>query len=247
MAAVTGLDGGLLVGRDHVLVRLEGPSLPPSFVEVQHPPGFMPEVGVSREDPGAMVEGTDGIFGEPPPDGGPRDLSHEAPSDHLPGHLLGAPTTQGHSGGGRKLTGDGLHLHPYFWGKSSGACPNEVDLPVPLTLLVESLAPLPDHLRAGFQPGCYLLVGDFFGGQKNDPGANHFPVGTGVRTYPLLQDGALLFGRLDAKRALAGHVPSFLDETISVEKPYPGTQKRTHQRSSVRAHLGTRILLPKRC
>jgi hypothetical protein len=61
------------------------------------------------------------------------------------------------------------------------------------TLLVESLAPFPDHLMAGVQPGGYLLVGDLFGGQKNDPGANHLPVGTGVRACPLLQDGALLF------------------------------------------------------
>src|SRR5687767_8000715 len=36
-------------------------------------------------------------------------------------------------------------------------------------LLVESLAPFPDHLRTGVQPGGYLLVGDFFGGQKDDP------------------------------------------------------------------------------
>src|ERR671912_610381 len=79
------------------------------------------------------------------------------------------------------------------------------------TLLVESLAPLPDHLRAGVQPGGYLLVGDFFGGQNDDPGANHLPIGTSVRACPLLQDGALLFGRLDAKWALTGHALSFLD------------------------------------
>jgi hypothetical protein len=88
---------------------------------------------------------------------------------------------------------------------------------------VESLAPLPDHLRAGVQPGGYLLVGDFFGGP-------------GVRACPLVQDGALFFGRLDAKRALAGHALSFLGGDRLVEKPYPGAQKRTHQRSSVRDH-----------
>jgi hypothetical protein len=103
-------------------------------------------------------------------------------------------------------------------------------------LLVESFAPLPDHLRAGVQPGGYLLVGDFLGGQKNDPGANHLPIGTGVRACPLLQDGALLFGRLDAKRALGGHALSFLDGDSLVEKPYPDAEKRTHQRSSVRDH-----------
>jgi hypothetical protein len=102
---------------------------------------------------------------------------------------------------------------------------------------VESLAPFPDHLRAGVQSGGYLLVGDLLGGQKNDPGANHLPVSTGVRTCPLVQDGTLLFGRLDAKRALAGHALSFLDADRLVEKPYPGAQKGTHQRSSVRDHL----------
>src|SRR5215210_6239949 len=99
-------------------------------------------------------------------------------------------------------------------------------------LLVESLAPLPDHLRAGIQPRGYLLVGDSFGGQKDDPGANHLPIGGGVRARPLLQDGALLFRRLDAVGALAGHAPSFLGGDRLVEKPYPGAANRTHQRSS---------------
>src|SRR5919112_3863482 len=53
------------------------------------------------------------------------------------------------------------------------------------TLLMESLAPLPNHLRAGVKPRGYLLVGEFFGGQKDDPGANHLPIGGGVRTRPL--------------------------------------------------------------
>src|SRR5215218_8940551 len=104
-------------------------------------------------------------------------------------------------------------------------------------LLMESLAPLPDHLRAGVQPRGYLLVGDFFGGQKDDPGANHLPIGGGVRARPLLQDGALLFRRLDAVGALAGHAPSFLGGDRLVEKPYPGAANRTHQRNSVRDHL----------
>src|SRR5215203_3387750 len=105
-------------------------------------------------------------------------------------------------------------------------------------LLMESLAPLPDHLRAGVQPRGYLLVGDFFGGQKDDPGANHLPIGGGVRARPLLQDGALLFRRLDAVGALAGHAPSFLGGDRLVEKTYPGAANRTHQRNSVRDHLG---------
>jgi hypothetical protein len=129
---MSGLNGSLLVGADHVFLIPKRHTLPPSFVEIQDPRGLIREVGSPREDSGAMVEGADGIFGEPPPDGAPRDMPHDAPSDHLPGYLLGAPAAQGHARGGRKLTGDGLHLHPHFGGKSSGACPNEVDLAVPL-------------------------------------------------------------------------------------------------------------------
>jgi hypothetical protein len=70
MAAISSLDGGLLVGRDNVLLCSKGLTLPPTLVEVQHPPGFMREVGVAGEDPRAVVEGADGVLGEPPPDGG---------------------------------------------------------------------------------------------------------------------------------------------------------------------------------
>src|SRR5918997_730971 len=131
VGAPPSLDGGLLVGADHVLLTPKRRTLPPTFVEVQHPRSLIREVGIPRENPRAMVEGADGIFGKPPPDGGPRDMCHDVPSDCLPGHLLGAPTTQGHARGGRKLTGDGFHLHLRFGGKSSGACPNEVDLRAP--------------------------------------------------------------------------------------------------------------------
>src|SRR5215216_548497 len=131
MAAATGLDGGLLVGAENVFFRSERLTLPPALVEVQHQRGFMREVGVAGEDPGAMVEGPDGIFGEPSPDGSAGDMRYDASGDRLPGYLLCAPTAQGHSRGSRKLTGDGLHLHPHFGGKRSGACPSEVDLPAP--------------------------------------------------------------------------------------------------------------------
>src|ERR671915_196031 len=128
MAAISSLNGGLLVGADHVLSLSEGLAFPPILVEVQHPPGFMREVGVAGEDPGAMVEGTDGILREPPPHGGARDLGHKAPINRFPRHFPGAPAAQRNPIGGWQLTSQRFHLHPRFGGKigavcRSGACP----------------------------------------------------------------------------------------------------------------------------
>src|SRR5215207_7688127 len=133
LAAMASLDRGLLVGRDHVLLGTERLTLPPALVEVQHPPGFMGEVGISGRNPGAVVEGPQGIFGKPSPDGGSRDLGHEAPLHRLPSYFLSAPAAQGNPASSRKLASQRLHLYPYRRGKRSGACPSVVDPPVPLT------------------------------------------------------------------------------------------------------------------
>src|SRR5215211_1495895 len=77
------------------------------------------------------------------------------------------------------------------------------------TLLVESFAPLTYRLGCGVQPPCDLLVGGPFGGQQHYPGANNLPVGGGVGARSFVEDGTLLFGELDAIRALGGHSFSF--------------------------------------
>src|SRR5215210_3042854 len=75
-------------------------------------------------------------------------------------------------------------------------------------LLVKALAPLTRRLGSGVQPGSDFLVGGSLGGQQHDPGARHLPVGSGVSSGSLLQDGVLIFGRFDAEWTLAGHVSS---------------------------------------
>src|SRR5215204_1017419 len=138
LAAMASLDRGLLVGRDHVLLGTERLTLPFTLVEVQHPPGFMGEVGISGRNPGAVVEGPQGIFGKPSPDGGSRDLGHEPPLHRLPGHFLGAPAAQGNPATSRKLASQCLKLYPCRRGERSGACPSVADPPVLLTPLGKS-------------------------------------------------------------------------------------------------------------
>src|SRR5215210_326564 len=130
VAALTGLDGGLLVGRDDVFSFSESLTLPSTLVEVQYPPGFLGEVGVSGEDPGAMIEGKDRIFGKPPPDASTRDRRHDAPLHRLPRYFLSAPAAQGNPADRRKLTSEGLHLHSHRRGKRLAVCRSGVYPPV---------------------------------------------------------------------------------------------------------------------
>src|SRR5215210_4147928 len=125
LQAMASLDGGLLVGADHILLGTERLTLPSTLVEIQYPPCFMREVGIAGEDPRAMVEGPDGFFREPSPDGGPRDLGYETSLHRLPRYFPCAPAAQGNPAGCWQLTSEGLHLHPRFGGKRPAVCRSE--------------------------------------------------------------------------------------------------------------------------
>jgi hypothetical protein len=62
MAADAGLDGGLLIGGDHVVRFGEGPSLPLPGVEVEHPDGLGLKGTVAGKDPRPAAPRSDGVF-----------------------------------------------------------------------------------------------------------------------------------------------------------------------------------------
>ena len=84
MATSQGLDRRHLVGGDDVLVATQLGARKAAGVEVEHAPRLRLEGRIAREDPAAVRPGTNRILGEPAPDGGPRDLRHDAAADHLP-------------------------------------------------------------------------------------------------------------------------------------------------------------------
>ena len=83
MAAAARLNRGLLVRGDHVVVETQALALPGAGIEVEHAPGLGGEVGIAGEDPASVGPGSDGVGGEPAPDGGAGDLGHETAADHL--------------------------------------------------------------------------------------------------------------------------------------------------------------------
>lgn len=105
---------------------------------------------VAGEDPRAVVEGTKGVFGEPPPDGSARDLGHKTPLNRFPNHLFSAPAAQRHPASSRQLTGDGFHLHPRFGGKDRRSAGAGSILQPTQSLLVKALAPLTEFVLTFF-------------------------------------------------------------------------------------------------
>ncbi len=73
MAAATGLDAGLLVGAEDVVLGAQGLALPPACIEVQNRSGLLGEVGITRKDPVLVLPRFDGIGIQHPPHGAATD------------------------------------------------------------------------------------------------------------------------------------------------------------------------------
>jgi hypothetical protein len=92
MFADASLDTGLLVGTDDELVRFQVSALPLARIEVEDAPRLGSEVGISREDPGAVLPGADGVFIEPAPHRLVADRGHDAGALRLANDVGGAQT-----------------------------------------------------------------------------------------------------------------------------------------------------------
>jgi hypothetical protein len=83
VAAAAGLDGGLLVGAEDVLVVAEQLAGEPALVEVEDDAGLGGEVGVAGKDPGAVLPRLDRVLVQSAPQRGGRDVVHQAGGEHL--------------------------------------------------------------------------------------------------------------------------------------------------------------------
>ena len=86
--AGSGLDRGFLVAAHDVIAGLQQFAFPSAGVEVEVPAGLLGEVGVAREDPGAVLPRLDRILLEPAPDRDPGDLLADPASDSFTRELL---------------------------------------------------------------------------------------------------------------------------------------------------------------
>lgn len=96
---------GLLIGRNHVLVRSKHGILPYAPVQIEDSGRLGIEIRIARKDPTAVVPGPYGIGRKPAPDGGPGDIGHHPLLDGGLADIVHRQTGKGNPQGGGKLTG----------------------------------------------------------------------------------------------------------------------------------------------
>ena len=121
MFPASGLDAGLFVRGNDIVVRAKRGAFPNPFVQIEDRTGLGRKVGIAREDPASMLPRAEGIAAEPPPQGGAANLGNQTLSNHVLSDLRDREPRQGKAEAVRKLTGEGFNLNDEAGGKS-GPC-----------------------------------------------------------------------------------------------------------------------------
>jgi len=123
MDASAGLNAGLLIGRNHELVRLQRLPLPDALVEVKQASGFERELRVARENPTAMKPRSDRVLVEPAPKRAVTDLGHQPGLSDLLVQLRHTPARERQAELAGQFARQGFNLHDQFWGGKPGGDP----------------------------------------------------------------------------------------------------------------------------
>ncbi len=99
------------------LSGFERPALKGPGIEVEHPGGLGPELGIAREDPAPMRPGLDRVLAEPAPDGRVADRRDQAASDDLGSDVRHLEPAEGQPEPRRQLTRDRLNRDDEVWGE----------------------------------------------------------------------------------------------------------------------------------
>src|SRR5712692_10414141 len=91
MAALTGLNAGLLVGRDHIVARPQRAALPLPGIEIQHRTGALGKARVARKQPTPMAPRPNRVGIQPAPEGRLADGRHEAAGQDFAAQLRHRP------------------------------------------------------------------------------------------------------------------------------------------------------------
>ena len=176
MTAEPGLDGGLLVGGDDVVVAAQSFAFPFPGVQIEHPAGLDLEVGVSekihdrcRQGRMASSESHRQIVVPEISATMPRVVTSLAMSGTC-SRDSGTPNREGSS------QANALTATTTSGGKDRGSTAPGALFEPGETLLEEPLTPLRDDLASGVQPPGDLVVVESLGGHEHDLGSDHFSI-----------------------------------------------------------------------
>ena len=118
MLPASGLNAGLFVRGNDIVVSAQRGSLPNAFVQIEDRIGFGRKVGIARKDPASMLPRAEGIAAEPPPQRGAANLRDQALRNDMLPDLLNREPGQRKPEAMRKFTGQRLNLNDQAGGKS---------------------------------------------------------------------------------------------------------------------------------
>lgn len=127
--SVTGLDAGLFVGADHVVIWPQRESVEQSEIQVQDTSRLFSEEGVPREKPTPMHPRLDGITVEITPNGLDAYGNHDTSKHCLAGDIGVTETRKGEPQFDGKFAGESLDFHNGLRGKKSAVARALVDHP----------------------------------------------------------------------------------------------------------------------
>jgi hypothetical protein len=205
VAAAAGLDRGLLIGGDHILVWAQRSAVPAAGVQVQDPGGLGAEVRVADEDPRAVLPRLDRVLGQPPADRSGRDRLGDAPGDRLAGQFRAAPHRQRHAQFCRQLAGQRLDLGDLHGGEAGRPARPLAIGQARQPMGGEPAAPLAGGVGGDAKPSGDGGVGHPACCQQHDLGAQHLPVRGGLAAFLALEAMTITSGQHQLAGTGGGH------------------------------------------
>lgn len=129
--SVSGLNAGLFIRADHVVIRPQGAPFEHAEIEVQDSGCLFSEERVSRKKPTPMLPRLYRVAAEAAPDGSDTDGHYNAPNHRFPGNIGGTEAGERETQSDGEFTGERLDFHHALRGKKSA--------------VVRTLAGLPDR------------------------------------------------------------------------------------------------------
>jgi len=203
--AAQGLELGLLIGTDHIVVGSQRFALPATLVQIKDPGGPGREVGVAGKDPGPVLPWLDRIGVQPASHRGRGDRLSDTAGPYLGGQLGARPPRQRETGLGGQRAGQRLDLGHLHRGEPAWASrPGQVLQPRD-AVRGEPSAPLTHRVHADPQIGGGRCVRAPGGRGQHDPSPDHVAVGTTPGPGTGGQHRDLQLGKHNHERAVDPH------------------------------------------
>jgi hypothetical protein len=169
-----GLDAGLLVGAQNVIVRRERHALPDTFVEIENPSGFFDKSKIARKNPTAEAPWTERVAAESTPQGRAADFGHDPFGQHFAADFRQGKTQKRQTETRREFAGQCLNLDD-AGGKAGRTPAAKFLLEARQAGETEAFAPLADDLTGRVQTRGDNIIRYSLGGEENNLGPDDIP------------------------------------------------------------------------